>query len=163
MVLKIGVIRVFQLESSIFDYGQLAIGTGTLILAIVVAITTAYTSRRNRRIHIADKRMEWITEFRNTISELISVCYMAAPPHDKEQLKLLERYLVLSNKIDLMGLTEEGFIWDKEHIVFDISNMESFIHGKMGSDEFMDLKEIVLQKSQKIINEKWDKIKKLKS
>ncbi|GMN12107.1 hypothetical protein MTsPCn9_34560 [Croceitalea sp. MTPC9] len=158
-----GVQGMAQQEPSIFDYGEIAIGAGTFILGIVVAITTGYTARRNRKIHIADKRMEWITEFRNTISELISVAYMAAPPHDKEQLKLLERYLTLMNKIDLMGLVEEGPIWNEEHIIFDISEMESFVEGNMSNQNFIELKDRILQKSQRIINEKWDKIKNLES
>lgn len=149
-------------QSSIFDYGELAIGAGTFLLALVVALTTAYTARRNRRIHIADKRMEWINEFRNTITELIALCYLAAPPRDESSTKLLERYLTLQNKIDLMGLTEEGPIWDEEHIIFDISEMESFVEGNMTNQDFIELKDRILQKSQRIINEKWKKIKNLK-
>lgn len=149
-------------EPSILDYGEIAIGLGTFLLGVAVAFSTGYNARRNRRIHIADKRMEWITEFRDTITELIAVCYLAAQHPDENSRNLLERYLTLQNKIDLMGLTEEGPIWDEEHIIFDISEMESFVEGNMTNQDFIELKDRILQKSQRIINEKWKKIKNLK-
>ena len=162
IILFEGIQETIPFETSILDYGELAIGVGTFLLGITVAVTTAYTSRRGRRIHIADKRMEWITDFRNTISELISVAHMAAPPRNNDANHLLERFITLRNKIALMGLSEEGRIMEPEHISYDINRLELYVNGENMENTFQNLQWALLNKSQRIINEKWKKIKELK-
>ncbi|WP_127140337.1 hypothetical protein [Flagellimonas marinaquae] len=162
MILFHGIHKFASPEPSILDYGELAIGAGTFLLGIVVAISTGYTARRSRRIHVADKRMEWVTDFRNTISELISVAHMASPPRPDNANELLERFITLRNKIALMGLSEEGKIMDAEHISYDINRLELYATGDDVTSSFERLQWDILNKSQSIINEKWDKIKGLK-
>ena len=62
---------------NILDYGQLVIGIGTLVLAMVLGIATWVKANRDRRVHIADKRQQWITDLRNSVSEYLAVCNIA--------------------------------------------------------------------------------------
>ncbi|NAY93473.1 hypothetical protein GTQ34_16295 [Muricauda sp. JGD-17] len=55
------------------EFSELAIGIGTLALGIAVLISTGVSNRRNRRVHLADKRKEWLKEFRDKIAELMSL------------------------------------------------------------------------------------------
>ena len=72
MLLYHGIHGLDVQEHSIYDYGELAIGIGTFILAVAVAVSTYYNSRKDRKVHIANKRHEWINEVRNLVSEITS-------------------------------------------------------------------------------------------
>lgn len=60
-------------SDNILLYGNLVIGIGTFSLAIVLALVNWKNSVLDRAVHIADKQKDWMTEFRNLISELLAV------------------------------------------------------------------------------------------
>lgn len=152
--------------NTILDYGELAIGLGTFILGVTVAIATGYNSWKDRRVHIADKRMEWINEFRNTISEIISVSLSYGPGvGDVERLeKLKERYNFLKHKLELLGLWENDFVYDEESIFYDLGNLDRQINNQaiLGDGGISSVRRNIMNKSRKIIDDKWQKIKKLR-
>jgi len=147
---------------STFPLWEIALGASNFILAAVVAWSTWRNAKKDRKVHLADKRMEWITDFRNTVSELVSVAHMAAPPRPDNANELMERFLTLKNKLSLMGLTEPGFVWDAENIVYDFGRLESFMAEGGPSHDYDRIRATIMEKSQNIINEKWEKIKDLK-
>ena len=59
--------------SQLIDYGNLAIGIGTFTLAIVLGIINVISTVKSRRIHIADKRQEWVTNFRTQVSKILAL------------------------------------------------------------------------------------------
>lgn len=63
------------------EFGNLAIGLGTFALAIVLGVLGWHNSRRDRKVHIADKQQEWLREFRHNIAELMALqLAMSVPP-----------------------------------------------------------------------------------
>ncbi|PKG42835.1 hypothetical protein [Psychroflexus sp. MES1-P1E] len=54
-------------------FGNLAIGIGTFTLAIVLGIIGIISAKKGRKIHIADKRQEWVSTFRNYVSEVMTL------------------------------------------------------------------------------------------
>lgn len=60
-------------SNNIIEYGNLAIGIGTFTLAIVLAFVNWKGSSRDRAVHIADKRQEWVNTFRKTITDILSL------------------------------------------------------------------------------------------
>lgn len=56
-----------------FDSGNLAIGIGTLALAIVLGIINIVSTIKGRKIHIADKRQEWVSTFRKQVSQVLTL------------------------------------------------------------------------------------------
>ena len=64
--------QLLELAASIIAYlGNLAIGVGTIFLGIIVLIVNSNNSSKDRKIHIADKRKDWMVEFRNLVGELL--------------------------------------------------------------------------------------------
>ncbi|KAA2218509.1 hypothetical protein [Maribacter flavus] len=59
--------------NNIFDYGELAIGIGTFVLGIAVAIATWYNASKDRKVHISDKQQDWLIQFREITSNLIGI------------------------------------------------------------------------------------------
>ena len=55
------------------NFGNLAIGIGTFVLAIVLGITGIASAQKGRKIHVADKRQEWLSTFRNYVSEVLTL------------------------------------------------------------------------------------------
>lgn len=55
------------------DFGNLAIGIGTFALAIVLGIISVISTRKARKIHIADKRQEWVSTFRKQVSQVLTL------------------------------------------------------------------------------------------
>ncbi len=55
------------------DFGNLAIGIGTFALAIVLGIISIVSTIKGRRIHIADKRQEWVSTFRKQVSQVLTL------------------------------------------------------------------------------------------
>lgn len=164
--------RAVEAEPTTLDYltgiGTLVLGIATIVLGLLnyrlsnmVNETSLKAAEKDRKVHLADKRMEWITDFRNTVSELVSVAYMAAPPRPDNANELMERFLTLKNKLSLMGLTEPGFVWDTENIVYDFGRLESFMGEGGPSHDYDRIRATIMEKSQNIINEKWEKIKNL--
>ena len=50
---------------------EISLGISNLLLAGVVAWSSWYSSKKDRKVHIADKRMEWVREFRSNMAELM--------------------------------------------------------------------------------------------
>lgn len=61
------------LSTQYIDLGNLAIGIGTFALAIVLGIININASEKSRKVHIADKRQEWITNFRKQVSKVLAL------------------------------------------------------------------------------------------
>ena len=55
------------------EFGNLAIGIGTFALAIVLGIISIISTRKARKIHIADKRQEWVSTFRKQVSQVLTI------------------------------------------------------------------------------------------
>ncbi|MCR1025775.1 hypothetical protein NQT66_13210 [Cellulophaga baltica] len=60
-------------SSEWINFGNIVIGIGTFALAIVLGATGIVSARKARKIHIADKRQEWVSSFRNYISEVLTL------------------------------------------------------------------------------------------
>lgn len=60
-------------SSEWIDFGNLAIGIGTFALAIVLGIISILSTRKGRKVHIADKRQEWINTFRKQVSQVLTL------------------------------------------------------------------------------------------
>ncbi|ASS49331.1 MAG: hypothetical protein A3D31_03595 [Candidatus Fluviicola riflensis] len=60
-------------SSKLIDFGNLAVGIGTFTLALVLGIISILSTRKSRKIHIADKRQEWVSTFRKQISQVLSL------------------------------------------------------------------------------------------
>ncbi len=61
------------LSSEWIDFGNLAVGIGTFTLAVVLAIISIVSTRKDRKIHIADKRQELISTFRRQVSQVMTL------------------------------------------------------------------------------------------
>ncbi|MFD2099135.1 hypothetical protein [Flagellimonas iocasae] len=59
--------------NEIIEYGNLAIGIGTIAIAIVFGIISWRSTKSDRAVHIADKRQEWVNSFRDKISKSIAL------------------------------------------------------------------------------------------
>jgi len=55
------------------DIGNLAVGIGTFALAMVLGIINIVANRKSRKIHIADKRQEWVSNFRKQTSKVLAL------------------------------------------------------------------------------------------
>ena len=60
-------------SSEWIDFGNLAIGIGTFTLAIVLGIISVLSTKKARKIHIADKRQEWVNTFRKQVSQVLTL------------------------------------------------------------------------------------------
>ena len=59
--------------TSILEYGNFAIGVGTFLLALVLGVSNFYRFNRDRKVHIADKRHDWVREFQKNVARLLSI------------------------------------------------------------------------------------------
>jgi hypothetical protein len=55
------------------DLGNLAVGIGTFTLAVVLGIINIIATRKSSKIHIADKRQEWVSNFRKQVSKILAL------------------------------------------------------------------------------------------
>lgn len=60
-------------SSEWIDFGNLAIGIGTFTLAIVLGIISVSSTKKARKVHIADKRQEWVNTFRKQVSQVLTL------------------------------------------------------------------------------------------
>jgi len=60
-------------SSELINFGNLAVGIGTFALAIVLGVISIVSTRKNRKIHIADKRQEWVASFRKQVSQVLTL------------------------------------------------------------------------------------------
>ncbi|PWG04046.1 hypothetical protein [Polaribacter aquimarinus] len=60
-------------SSEWIDFGNLAIGIGTFTLAIVLGIISVSSTKKARKVHIADKRQDWINTFRKQVSQVLTL------------------------------------------------------------------------------------------
>ncbi|MFH7010851.1 hypothetical protein ACHRV5_03210 [Flavobacterium sp. FlaQc-52] len=60
-------------SSELINFGNLAVGIGTFALATVLGIVSIVSTRKNRKIHIADKRQEWVASFRKQVSQILTL------------------------------------------------------------------------------------------
>lgn len=61
------------LQNNWIEFGNRAIGIGTFALAMVLGTITLIGSNKDRKVHIADKRQEWIVTFRKQIAGILTV------------------------------------------------------------------------------------------
>ncbi|MDO6603174.1 hypothetical protein [Arenibacter palladensis] len=99
------------LTNSMADYGNLAIGAGTIFLGIIVLIVNSRNSNRDRKIHVANKRQEWIREFRNAVSTFqgeIEVVYELASSTSSEiPYKYMQSLYRSMNEIIMMVYSDD--------------------------------------------------------
>lgn len=60
-------------SSEWIDFGNLAIGIGTFTLAVVLGIISVSSTKKSRKVHIADKRQEWVNTFRKQVSQVLTL------------------------------------------------------------------------------------------
>lgn len=142
------------------DFGNLAIGIGTFILAIVLGIATWLNSSRDRKVHIANKRQDWINELRIMVSEYLSIVeetwVVNNVPNDN-----FRRLLALKAKFPLMLNPNEN---SSKELLENLDELYEglFKEGKVSKEGFDVLKKDLLETTQQILKTEWNKIKKLK-
>ncbi|MER3318887.1 MAG: hypothetical protein RIB79_11410 [Allomuricauda sp.] len=165
---------------------ELMLGIGNIILAIAVVGVTIYNNKRNRRVHLADKRKDWLVEFRSKVAELTAMLTMMKYENtvfknkmesfrtDKDVkigYELLEeiqsynkttsRYLTLINELTLLSF-EDG------DDVVSSTNMGALLDELLamqtsGEDEKASKLAVkIMSVANTIIAAKWEKIKDLK-
>ena len=140
------------------NYGNLSIGIGTFILAIILGITTIISNRKSRKIHIADKRQDWIINFRKQIAEILTLqqqLNLIIKDCSLEELETLLMALNLAtNEIRFMFPNGDKRRNKLEDILAEI--MEDF---KNKSDEKLAVKQYqIIQITDFIINKQRIKI-----
>lgn len=147
---------------------------------------TIYNNKRNRRIHLADKRKEWLVEFRSKVAELTAMLTMGrfdetvlrnkieSLDNDKNaesDLKTMDeveafnnktsRRLTLINEIMLLSFEDGDDIVSATNmgdLLRQVSEMQSF-----GEDSSTgQLARNIMTAANNIIIAKWEKIKGLK-
>ena len=154
------------------DFGNLAIGIGTFSLAIVLAFVNWRSSSRDRKVHIANKRHDWIKEFRVCIAEFLSeisnVDTAQKLQHFEDARGISKTVTVLVNKTRL--LLDENNEYKNELL----DQMRNYIQLVMVEgrpvlfdqidtydDQVIELDNKVYSIAKKIIEEEWGKIKNL--
>ena len=142
------------------EFGNLAIGVGTFVLAIVLGISNWRTSSMDRKVHIANKRQDWINELRIMVAEYLSI---AQEMHVRRKVPddLMRRLITIRNKLVLMLNPEEENTKLLIEILDSIYN-ELFTKGEINNKRFYALKTQSLNTAQKIFKSEWRKIKNLK-
>lgn len=173
MMLLHGIHGMPPSEPSALEYlsgiGTLVLGIATIVLGILnyrlstmVREESRRASEKDRKVHLADKRMEWIVEFRDTVSEILSLAYMAAPPRAENANDLLTRFLTLKNKLELLEPGPDGFDWDiMERASVELKEIENYLTGDAILDKYESARRRLMEKSKSAIREKWKKIKNL--
>jgi len=141
------------------DFGNLAIGIGTFLLAITLGIVAWVRANRDRRVHIADKRQDWINDLRDTISEYLAICSVVVDMKEDDNIdEKVERYTFLIRKISLMLNPNEK----KSKELFDkIEEMKEFLMMRGEQWEFENLSDKITSVTQKILKEEWERVKSL--
>lgn len=62
-----------SMKNNWIDLGNLAIGVGTIFIAIAVLIVNTRSTNRNRLVHLADKRQDWVNRLTDLVSEYTSL------------------------------------------------------------------------------------------
>ena len=109
------------------DLGNLAIGIGTFALAIVLGIISVVSTRKGRKVHIANKRQEWVSTFRKQVSQVLTLQQQYSLIINDCSLEELDALLKELN----MAYNEIRFMFDPsasrrdklEHLFADISNV----------------------------------------
>ena len=141
------------------DFGNLAIGIGTFLLAITLGIVTWVRANRDRRFHVADKRQDWINDLRDTISEYLAICSVVVDMKEDDDIhQKVERYTFLIRKISLMLNPDED---KSKKLLSKIEEMKEFLMIKGEQWEFEDLSDNITHVTQKILKEEWERVKSL--
>lgn len=143
--------------TTIFDHGEFLIGAGTFLLAIIVAISTGYTAKRNRRVHIADKRKEWLGEFRSKVAELLLTLTLL---DRKRDLEILERHNLLINELLLLSFQDMDNS-DASKSMTELLQQLLAMQTDSNPDATSGNAANVMKTAHKIIDDKWKKIKNL--
>lgn len=93
-------------SSELINFGNLAVGIGTFTFAIILGIISVFSTRKTRKIHIADKRQDWVSSFRKQISQVLTLQQqfgLIIKDCSIEELNLLLKELSMaSNEIKFM-------------------------------------------------------------
>tara|TARA_R110000751_G_C13788546_1_gene481855 strand:- start:989 stop:1456 length:468 start_codon:yes stop_codon:yes gene_type:complete len=148
---------------TILDYGNLAVGAGTFLLAIVLGISNYSRSIKDRKVHMADKRYEWINEFRENVAQILSISseiniLREAGLYDEANAIFNELRL----KVNLVRLMLDNNIEDSHLLLEKLGNLLVHSFGHDLSQDFLALDNEVYSASQKIINKEWSRIENLK-
>ncbi|MDH7444647.1 hypothetical protein [Aquimarina sp. 2201CG14-23] len=154
--------NTFQLINLV-DLGNLILGFGTFFLGIVVLYINTKNSNRDRRIHLADKRQQWIVEFRSTIVELLIEMEKVNSSIDNtsEQSSKYEDEisLPLIKKLHEITLLVDSFNDKSADLLDEIGASISLI--KNDRVQFLNNIPKILILSKELIHHEWEKIKTL--
>ena len=148
---------------STFPLWEIALGASNFILAAVVAWSTWRNAKKDRKVHVADKRMEWITEFRNAVSELLSAAFLAR--NGREELEPhIEKFFVLKAKLEMMDTKrfdeKQERLLQNPGLEFYIGDLEAYIKSE-SINTYDEIRTQIINRSCKAIETEWQKIRNL--
>lgn len=157
---------IFNMETnttSILEFGNIAIGAGTFLLACVLGVSNYMRFNRDRRVHIADKRHEWVREFQKNVARLLSISaeinvFREAGLYDDANALFNE----LRMNVNLIRLMLDANITKSDQLLEKLGNLLVHSFGHDTSQDFLDLDNQVYIISKDIINDEWSQIKNLK-
>lgn len=147
---------------SILEYGNFAIGVGTFLLALVLGVSNLYRFNRDRKVHIADKRHDWVREFQKNVARLLSI---SAEINVLREAGLYDEanglFAELRMNVNLIRLMLDANIKKSDQLLEKLGNLLVHSFGHDTSQDFLDLDNEVYIISQEIINNEWSQIKSL--
>jgi len=149
-----------QTIPSILEYGNFAVGIGTLALAIVLGLLGWRTSIRDRAVHIADKRQDWIKEFRANLSELVAMQTILTLTDTSQEIDIvMEKYFMYSDRIELMFYFKHPGV---KEFLLALEKVNQGVKEK-DSDGFSENRALLMKRGKEIIRYQTVKIAKLDS
>ncbi|MEX0315692.1 MAG: hypothetical protein AB3N18_16060 [Allomuricauda sp.] len=145
-------------EYNWIDYGNLAIGIGTFLLAVVLGIATWVRANRDRRVHVADKRQDWINGLRQAVSEYLAVCNVADLRVQTEQIAAIQEYTALLRKIELMLNPYED---NSKQLLAKMEEMKGFLFARSDQLHYEVIADEITRITQKILKDEWNRVKSL--
>ncbi len=138
-----------------FDIGNLILGLSAGVLAWVTWNSNNKNSKRDRLVHIANKRQEWINDLRDCVSELLGICSTVIEEDVKDEEVFFYKYYFLISKIRLLLNPHEQktkLLEEELNKLIDVENREVDF-------QFYEQMENVRKIVNEILKEEWDRIK----
>nr|WP_298997256.1 hypothetical protein [uncultured Allomuricauda sp.] len=167
---------------------EFLLGVGNITLAIVVVGVTVYNNKRNRLVHLADKRKEWLVEFRSRVAELTALLTMSRfedsilqnkktsldkEGDEKANYKFLEeiksynvvrtRMITLTNELMLLSFEDDNdaFLTTKMGDLLKVVSSFDKVQYEGEEIKTSELATKIMAASHLIVSAKWKKIKEL--
>ena len=121
-----------------------------------------FKANRDRRVHIADKRHEWVKEFREHISEVLTIAAEINVSRETENFDEANLGMIeLRSKINLTRLMLDKYVLNSEQLLENLGSLLVHSFGQDISSDFLALDEQVYREAHRIINQEWERIEKL--